>query len=519
MTTVFVSADSQHIVVPWRPDLARVIPHAREFAHQGQRMLLLPNGHEEAKVARNLGVPVPAPILTRYNWRNQKPWDVQKTTAALLTESERAYVLNEFGTGKTRATIWAADYLRSAAKAGKVLITAPLSTLTPVWEMELFKTLPQARVRVLHGTRQQRLDRLAEDADYYVINHHGLIILEEELAKRGFSIFIVDELATFRNRSTGLWKAANRIIRNGKPEYVWGLTGSPTPKAPTDAWAQCRLLTPDRVPTSMVRFKDQTMRQISGFMWVKRPGAQDVVHQAMQPSVRFALSDVVELPPTSYRTQRIELAPEAKQAYRMMFEKMVVQTKAGETITAVNEGVLQMKLMQVALGYIYTDKHGVYELPNKPRLDALTELVESTSHKVIVFVPFIHALEGVAAHLGKTESIRVVHGQTPVGIRNKVFSAFQNEAEPRIIVAHPGCMSHGLTLTAADTIVWFGLVNNFETYEQANARIARPGQKNKTLICHLIGTPVEKLTYRRLQERGSFQGMLLELFRQQELEF
>src|SRR3954469_22709439 len=119
MTTVFVSADSQHIVVPWRPDLARVIPHAREFAHQGQRMLLLPNGHEEAKVARNLGVPVPAPILTRYNWRNQKPWDVQKTTAALLTESDRAYVLNEFGTGKTRATIWAADYLRSAAKAGK----------------------------------------------------------------------------------------------------------------------------------------------------------------------------------------------------------------------------------------------------------------------------------------------------------------------------------------------------------------------------------------------------------------
>jgi hypothetical protein len=67
--------------------------------------------------------------------------------------------------------------------------------------------------------------------------------------------------------------------------------------------------------------------------------------------------------------------------------------------------------------------------------------------------------------------------------------------------------------------VWFGLVNNFETYEQANARIIRPGQTDKTLILHLVGTPVEKLAYRRLQERGSFQGMLLELFRQQELDF
>jgi SNF2 family DNA or RNA helicase len=517
---MFVTPDTKHIVVPWRPDLAQVIPHAREFAYQGERMLLLPNDHAEAKVARNLGVPVPAPILTRYDWRGGTPWETQKITSALLTESERAYVLNEFGTGKTRAVIWAADYLRQAARAGRVLITAPLSTLTPVWELELFKVLPRSRVRVLHGDRAKRLSRLAEDADYYVINHHGLVMLQDELTRRGFSIFVIDELATFRNRTTGLWKAANAIIQNSKKlEYVWGLTGSPTPRAPTDAHAQTRLLTPDRVPRTMSRFKDMTMKQISGFKWVKRPQAQDIVHQAMQPSVRFSLSDVVELPPTNYRVQTVDLSKEAKTAYKVMFDKMVVMTNRGESITAVNEGVLQMKLMQVALGYIYTDKHGVYELPNQPRLDALSEVVEQNTRKVIVFVPFIHALEGVAKHLQQTESIAVVHGQTPVGARNKIFKSFQEAAEPRVLVAHPGCMSHGLTLTAASTIVWFGLVNNFETYEQANARIIRPGQTDKTLILHLVGTPVEKLAYRRLQERGSFQGMLLELFRQQELDF
>lgn len=517
---MFVSTDTKHIVVPYRPDLARVIPHARPFEHNGQQMLLLPNEHDEAKVARNLGVMVPAPILTRYDWRGMKPWETQRTTAALMTESERAYILNEFGTGKTRSVIWASDYLRQKARANRVLITAPLSTLTPVWELELFKVLPQARVKVLHGDRATRLARLAEDADYYIINHHGLIILKDALVKRGFSIFVIDELAGFRNRSTELWKAANEIIQNGKPAFTWGMTGSPTPKAPTDAWAQTRLLTPDRVSKSLTRFKDQTMKQISGMVWIKRPGAQDVVHQAMQPSVRFALSDVTELPPTTYRTHRVDLEAETKTAYRMLFEKMLMTTKQGETITAVNEGVLQMKLMQVALGYIYTDKHGIYELPNAPRHNALFEMVESTDRKVIVFVPFIHALEGVAKYLREQkENVAIIHGGVPVGQRNKIFTAFQTASEPRVLVAHPGCMSHGLTLTSANTIVWFGLVNNYETYEQANARIVRPGQTHKTQIVHLIGTPVERLAYRRLQERGTFQGMLLELFRQQELEF
>jgi SNF2 family DNA or RNA helicase len=516
---MFVTADNNHIVVPWRVDLANVIPHARSIDYKGQKMLLVPNRHAEAKVARNLGIPIPAPILTRYDWPGgQQPWESQKTTAALLTESERVYVLNEFGTGKTRAVIWAADYLRQAARVKRVLISAPLSTLTPVWEAELFRLLPKARVRVLHGDRRQRLARLAEDADFYIINHHGLTLLRAALVKRGFDIFVIDELAVFRNKSTELWKSANAIVQSGVP-HSWGLTGSPTPKAPTDAWAQIRLLTPDRTTTSMTRFRDMTMRQVTGFRWVRRPQAMDIVYEAMQPSVRFALSDVKELPPTTYQTHRIELEPATRRAYKLLFDKMALMTSNGESVTAVNEGVLQSKLLQVSMGYIYTDAKGVLTLPNDARLEMLAEIVEQTSRKVIVFVPFIHALQGVAQFLQKRTSIAVVHGQTPIAARNKIFRSFQEEYDPHTIIAHPACMSHGLTLTAANTIVWFGPVNNYETYEQANARIVRPGQSSKTIIVHLVGTPVERLSYKRLQERGTFQGMLLELFRAQELEF
>lgn len=517
---MFITADKQHIALPWREDLANLIPHARSFDYGSKKLLLIPNRHDEAKLARNLGVPVPAPILTRYDWRGATPWDIQKTTAALLTESPRAYVLSTMGTGKTRAAIWAADYLMRVGAVKRVLIAAPLSTLTPVWEQELFKILPQAKVKVLHGTFAKRLAALNEDAEWFIVNHHGLHILKDALPSRGFGLLILDELAVLRNKSTNLWKGAAAVVNAPGMSYAWGLTGSPTPTAPTDAWAQIRLLTPDRTTRTMGRFKDQTMRQISTFKWVARQGATEIVHEAMQPSVRYTRDDVAELPETSYVDRKVTLEGDAARAYKLLFDRMAMQTNRGEDITAANEGVLQSKLLQVACGFIYTNEHKVYRLPNKPRLDALLEAVQETDRKVIVFVPFIHALEDLTNFLNKHgETASLVYGQTPKMARDRIFRQFQEEAEPRVLVAHPACMQHGLTLTSANTIVWYAPTNSLETYEQANARITRPGQTAKTLIVHMIGTPVEKATYARLKERARMQGMLLELFRSQELEF
>lgn len=453
----------------------------------------------------------PQPV---YDWLGKKPWDVQKHTTRLLVKSPRAYVLNEFGTGKTRSVIWAADILHRYYGVGPVLVAAPLSTLGPVWESELFKLDARARVQVLYGSKKQRLEKLAEPAEWYVINHHGLDLIRDELVAKGFQIFVVDELAVLRNARTLWWRAASRIVNSGSVKYAWGLTGSPTPKAPTDAWAQIRLLTPERTTKGFVRFREATMRQVSPFKWIKRPGAGALIHEQMQPAVRFSLEDVMELPPVTSRSFRVDLDPLARKAYQMMVDKLRMMTNNGESITAANEGVLQSKLLQVACGWLYTDTKGVFSLPTKARLDALLALIEQTTRKYIVFVPFTHALEGVALYLQKaSENISVVHGQTPVAMRNRIFRAFQEDEQPRGIVAHPGCMAHGLTLTAANTIIWYSPVNSYDIYEQANARIVRPGQTSKTLIAHLIGTPVERAVYQRLRDRRSFQGLLLDLFR------
>ena len=517
---IYITPNKEQVIVPWRADLKAVMPHAREVEHAGNKYLVFPNGPDENKVARNLGVGLPAPILTRYDWRGQKPWDVQRTTSALLVESIRAYVLNAMGTGKTMSAIFAADYLLQNKVVNHVLIAAPLSTLTPVWEQELFKVIPQARVRVLHGSRDKRSSLLQDDAEWYIINHHGLPILAEEIGARGIGIFIIDELAVFRNKSTKLWKAAHAVVSAPSVKYAWGMTGSPTPSGPVDAWAQVRLLTPERTVRTMLRFRDLTMHQLSQFRWVPKPESVGIVHQAMQPSVRFSLDDVVELPATSYVDRAVRLEPLAADAYRKLVTKMATVTAKGEPISAVNEGILQNKLLQVACGYIYTDAGGVYQLPNNGRLDALRDTVGETDRKVIVFVPYIHALQGITNFLRKHgETVELVYGGTSRNERDRIFRAFQNETTPRILVAHPVCMSHGLTLTAANIIVWYAPVQSLETYEQANARIVRPGQKHKTLIVHLLGTKVESMTYARLKSRARMQGLLLQLFQDQALEF
>ena len=135
---------------------------------------LVRHGLRETLLLRHLGFQVPNPMDFYYDWCGGTPYAVQRATCRMLVENPRAYVLNHMGTGKTKTALWAWDYLNKQGLAGKLLVVAPLSTLRFVWGREVFRTLPGRKVQILHGSRQQRLDRLAEDADIYVINHDGV---------------------------------------------------------------------------------------------------------------------------------------------------------------------------------------------------------------------------------------------------------------------------------------------------------------------------------------------------------
>lgn len=504
------------LVIPYRADVENIVqPAGKRFEYGGQWYLALPHNLGVVRLLRNLGLDAPSPIHHHYDWSGGSPFESQRTTADMCTVHRRAYVLSEMGVGKTRAVLWAYDYLRQMGEANKLLVVAPLSTLSTVWENEVFEVFPHLTTKVLHGDKRKRLRLLAEPADIYVINHDGVEVLHRELfARTDINAIIIDELASYRNSRALRWKNLAPLVK--RAEFAWGLTGSPTPNAPTDAYGQAKLLTPESVGFSFKAFKDRTMRQVSTFRWTERPEAIAIVHEAMQPAVRFTREQCFDLPPTTYTTLSVGMSKEAKAAYKEMTDHLATQIRNHE-ITAANEGVKLSKLLQISAGFAYdADGHGRY-IGGVDRIREIFQTIEGATGKVIVFAPFRYFVELLGAVLSKKYDTAIVHGDVPPSERTRIFTEFQKTPNIRVIVAHPGCMAHGLTLTKANTIIWASPTNSLELYEQANARITRSGQGQNTYIVHIAGTKVEQHVYARLRKKAALQGALLDLFENGEL--
>lgn len=509
-----IVAEKHHkLVLPHSEQVLSIIPSARQIELDGKAMLALPHSMDEVRVLRNLGMAAPSPILYYYDWPAYigiKPFDAQRETAAFLTLNNRAYVLSQMGTGKSLSTLWAADYLQTTGNMGKALILSPLSTLERVWGDEIFKHLPHRKYVVLHHpNRKKRLQLLEEDADFYIINHDGVKVLADALAQRpDIDTLIIDELSVLRNASTDRWKATKAIAERCK--RVWGLTGTPIPNEPTDAWAQCKLITPDTVPKYFTRFKDSVMRQITTYKWVPKSDALEIVQKAMSPSVRFTRDDCFDLPAAMYETRQADLTHEQQEAYKTMMEKLHVEHAEG-LITAANEGVKLFKLLQITSGILYDGVGHTINLPCQHRIDVLKEAIEQAGTKVIVFTTFVEVLHMLEAELSKHWSVGVVYGEVKKDQRNRVLADFQQRPDPHVLLAHPRTTSHGLTLTEASTIIWYTPTTSNEQYEQANDRIQRSGQKNQPYIIHIESSATERRVYARLHNKQNTQGVLLEM--------
>ena len=511
-----ISKKHKLVGVPVTPQVTGLYPQADKHNFDGSEYLLLPHSETETFMLRKLGFEVPAPVLTQYHFPNpvDKPaFDVQKKTVALLTMAERAYVLNGMGTGKTKCALWAWDYLRSQGRAQKMLVVCPRSTMTFTWVKETFESLPGVKVAVLHGTKATRLARLGDMTnDIYIINHDGIKVIEKELSARtDIDTLVIDELAKFRNRSDRT-KTMVKIAK-GKA-WAWGMTGSPMPHLPTDVYWQCRVITPGTVPNYYSSFENELMLKVQNSTFVKLIPKNDAVDRAyavMQPAVRFTIDEVVELPPCIERFVDVEMGPKQSKVYKDIV-KHCQATLQGNLVTAANAGAAMSKLLQISMGWVYTQQ-GILPLDNSLRIEALMDAIESTERKVIVFVPFKHALKGISDALTADDIEHAeVSGDTTDNERNRIFNLFQNTDKYQVLVAHPECLAHGITLTAADTVVWFGPITSNEIYDQANHRIKRVGQKHKQQIIHLQSTPVEKKVYRMLQNQANVQENFLKLF-------
>lgn len=495
------------------------IPTAKPIEVRGIPLVITPHKLDEVKVLRNLGIKAPSPILHYYDWPGQyKPFDHQKETAAFLTLNNRGLVLNEIGTGKTQATLWAADYLIKTKQVKKVLILSPLSTLERVWGDAVFTGFPNRKFVVLHGTAERRRKLLQQDVDFYIINHDGFNIIRDEIHGM-FDLVIVDEAAVLRNPTTQRFKVFRKWMEANPMTRLWLLTGTPTPNDPTDAWALAKLVNSPVLSKTFTAFREQVMMKIGQWKFVPRPESMEIVKHVLQPAVRYTRDECFDLPDTIVQSRKVDLTPEQSKHYKQMMKQLVVELAkervSGGTISAANEAVKVQKLVQIACGVAYGDDGENIELDCTPRVNLVKEVIEEAGEKVIVFVPLTGTLHMLERELSKHWTVGVVNGEVSSSKRNQIFHDFQNGRDPHVLIAHPATMAHGLTLTTASTIIWYGPITSNEVYVQANGRIERIGKKHVSNVIHIEATDLEHRMYERLKNKQKLQGVLLDLIQQQ----
>jgi len=463
----------------------------------------------------NQNIPkIPSPIERDYQWPGfYKPFDHQRDTASFLSIRQRAFCFNEAGTGKTSAAVWAADYLMNKGVIKKVLVICPLSIMYSAWQADIMKTAIHRTCGVAHGSSTKRKKVLDENFDFTIINYDGTGVVLQELQQAKFDLVIVDEANAYKSSTTKRWKILAKLIE--PTTWLWMMTGTPAAQSPIDAFGLAKLVSPTRVPKFSTAWRDRVMVQISKFKWVPKNVSTDEVHRALQPAIRYTKKECLDLPSVVYQTRDVPLTPQVQKYYLELKKQLLIEA-AGEQISAVNAAASLNKLLQISAGAVYTDKHDVVQFDISPRLSALKEVLEETTNKVVVFVPFLHAIDIVKEYLTKVGiTSEVIKGSVAARERSEIINRFQNAVDPRILIIQPQSAAHGITLTAADTVVFWSPVMSVETYLQCIARIERVGQVNKMAVVHLRGSEVEKKIYDMLQGKVDNHQKLVDLYKQE----
>ena len=488
----------------------QVIPKSKQL---DDNRVLVRWGYDEARVLKNLHIRnVPSPILRDYDWPGlHRPFTHQKTTASFLTLNQRAFCFNEQGTGKTGSAIWAADYLMRMGLVKRVLVICPLSIMDSAWRVDLFKFAMHRSVDIAYGDQDKRRKIIQSEAEFIIINYDGVEIVADAIANGSFDLIVVDEANAYKNAQTKRWKTLSKLVT--PHTWLWMMTGTPAAQSPTDAYGLAKLVNPEGVPKFFTSFKDRVMYKVTQFKWTAKPEAADIVFKALQPAIRFTKDECLDLPDMVYTERDVELTPQQRKYYDMMRKQFIVKA-AGEEITAVNAAVNINKLLQISCGAVYSDSGETISFDINNRYNVLTEIIDQTVNKILIFVPFKHIIELLHDKLqSDSYTSEIIDGNVAPHKRADIFRKFQNDTDPRILLIQPQAAAHGVTLTAADTIVWWGPTPSLEIYAQANARAHRAGQQHRVTVIRLQGSRVEKHMYNMLDKRINTHEQLVDLYK------
>lgn len=485
---------------------------------------------DQMQKCADIGVTVLSPMIRDYEFTGRyKPYVHQLKICSFLTTNKRALCFADMGTGKSLAVVHCIKYLLSIGEIKRALIIAPLSTLTRTWVDEFFNVDPSITVTKLHGPKAKRVELAANGAQVHVINYEGISVIHNEIKANNYDCVVIDEVTSYSNHESKRWKEAYNLFKDTK--YVWGLTGTPILRGVIAAYGQAALVVPHNVRfRSFWEFRNSVQRKINDFLWVDRPEAHDIAFSMLRPAISIKKKDCIDLPSMVHVYREVELDKGQKAFYVKLKEESLVKDELMQ-VTAVNAAVLAGKLIQVATGCIYDDDGRALEFDVSGRINETIDFIQKARNeastadkgKTIVFAPFKHTAALIRKKLseakivvdGKERKIKaeIIDGDVSAKRRDDIFGRFKEDNSLDVIVAIPQTMSHGLTLTNASCIVWFGPCTSAETYAQACNRIDRPGQTESMTIVHLYSTPAEWKLYSNLRENKKSENYLLTFYK------
>lgn len=467
-------------------------------------------------VAMNtVGIDAPSRVELEYDYPRPPDWDVrnhQRMIVDTAVRHTRAYILAGMGSGKTASLAWATDYLKKQGMIDRVLIICPLSVLYDAW----LKTIPmlflgRRSILPIHGAK--KVDNIAKDADYHVINFDGVHNLLPELLKQQWSAIIIDESIKMKNANSKRTKAVATLLRNNV-RYAWQLTGKPTPQSPLDAYGQLKLF--NKFKHSYKMWQNLTQFPVTEHNWVNREGWQDTVYSYMQPAIHVATRDCIDLPDLVRIQREVALTKPQKMAIKALREDHIVQL-GSNMLRVDNSAVLRVKLLQITNGAVRTgEDEDTVQFDMTDRMSVVADCVEQAESKTIVFAPFKAVVGMIADQLIKDGyRVGVITGATSADKRQQIFDSFQSDDDGsvQVIVAIPHAMAHGVTLTNASMMVWYSPIDSNDIYRQAIARMERMGQTRKMVMVEIWGSPIEKAMYNLLNVRDSEQEAFLDKYK------
>lgn len=420
-----------------------------------------------------------------------KPYKHQDDAFQVGVAADQSALLMEQGTGKTLSAIGVAGYRFQKDQVKKLLVVAPLSVI-PVWHNE-FQKHADYPYRLLDLTKkdndQRKLDLTFSSPGRLLvalINYESTWRCIDLLLKWKPDMIVVDESQKIKN---GRAKQSKAMFKLGdQTTYKLILTGTPITQGPLDTWSQYRFLNPDIFGRRYISFRDRyaTMGGYGGYQVLGYKNLEELARKAHSIAFRVTKAEALDLPETTDQELFVKLSSETMDIYEQMEEDFMVKFSDTEVATAPIILTQLLRLQQITGGFLPTEDKVVKEF-DSAKLNALKDLLEDlpSNKKVVIFarfVPEIEAIRKVSQSLGRNPV--TLYGATKD--RGQVVSDFQDDPTVKDIIIQIQTGGLGITLTAADTAIFYSTTFSFADYDQAKARLHRIGQRNPVTYIHIL---------------------------------